>query len=258
LEGALLPSIAAEYGVEYRTAGAAEDERQFLGDAFYGFLLCLAGIYLTLAWVFASWVRPFVVMLVIPFGLIGAIWGHYWMGLSMSMFSIVGLIGMSGIIINDSIVLVTTIDEYAEKRGRIPSIIAGSADRLRAVVLTTLTTVGGLTPLMFEQSRQALFLKPTVVTLAFGLGFGVVLVLLVTPSVMAVEHDVRMALNSLRHAYKLRKKRYQQALRRRTRRRNANPPAETQTTGRFGPDRYAPHIPAHPSNRNEPFPDAAE
>ena len=199
LEGALLPAIAAEYGVQYRTAGAAEDERDFLNDAFIGFMMCLAGIYLTLAWVFASWTRPLTVMLVIPFGLIGAVWGHYWMGLSLSMFSIVGLIGMSGIIINDSIVLVTTIDEHAETRGRIPSIIDGATERLRAVVLTTLTTVGGLTPLLFEQSRQALFLKPTVVTLAFGLGFGVVLVLLVTPSVMAVVHDIRMALNSLRH-----------------------------------------------------------
>jgi len=131
-------------------------------------------------------------------------WGHYWMGLSLSMFSVVGLIGMSGIIINDSIVLVTTIDEYAEKRGRIPSIIDGATDRLRAVLLTTMTTVGGLTPLLFETSRQALFLKPTVVTLAFGLGFGVVLVLLVTPSIMAVEHDIRMALNSLRHMLRLR------------------------------------------------------
>ncbi len=248
LEGALLPSIAAEYGVEYRTAGAAEDERAFLGDAFFGFMLCLAGIYLTLSWVFASWVRPLVVMLVIPFGLIGAMWGHYWMGLSLSMFSVVGLIGMSGIIINDSIVLVTTIDEYAEKRGRIPSIIAGSADRLRAVVLTTLTTVGGLTPLLFEQSRQALFLKPTVVTLAFGLGFGMVLVLLVTPSVMAVEHDIRMALTSLRHAFKLRQKRYAQAVQARRRRR----------VGRPRPGNFVPAATGYPSNRNQPYQDAAE
>ncbi len=244
LEGALLPAIAAEYGVQYQTAGAAEDERAFLSDAGYGFLMCLAGIYLTLAWVFASWVRPFVVMAVIPFGLIGAMWGHYWMGLSLSMFSVVGLIGMSGIIINDSIVLVTTIDEYAEKRGRIPSIIAGSTDRLRAVLLTTMTTVGGLTPLLFETSRQALFLKPTVVTLAFGLGFGVVLVLLLTPSVMAVEHDVRMALNSLRHLLRLRGKQLTRRRRRSTAGRRRL--TRTQQLGR----RYG--------QRAEPFPKAAE
>ena len=138
-------------------------------------------------------------MLVIPFGFIGAIWGHYWFGLSLSMFSVVGLIGMAGIIINDSIVLVTTIDEQTPKRGMVPSIVDGTASRLRAVLLTTLTTVGGLAPLLFETSRQALFLKPTVVTLSFGLGFGVVLVLLITPAVMAVEHDIRMALKSMRN-----------------------------------------------------------
>lgn len=253
IEGALLPAIAAEYGVSYVTAGAAEDERQFLNDALIGFMLCLAGIYLTLAWVFASWTRPLVVMLVIPFGLIGAIWGHYWMGLSLSMFSIVGLIGMSGILINDSIVLVTTIDEHAQKRGRLPSIIDGSAERLRAVLLTTLTTVGGLAPLLFEQSRQALFLKPTVVTLAFGLGFGMVLVLLITPSVMAVEHDIRMALTSLRHAIRLRKKQLtaRQKRLRLSRHRRRQPKTAPITAPDYAPARYTPPPRA-------PFRDAAE
>ncbi len=200
LEERFLPAIAAEYGVAYEQGGLREQEKGFLSDALTGFILALAGIYLTLTWVFASWSRPLLVMLVIPFGFIGAIWGHYWFGLSLSMFSIVGLIGMAGIIINDSIVLVTTIDEHNETRGMLPSIVDGATDRLRAVLLTTLTTVGGLAPLLFETSRQALFLKPTVVTLCFGLGFGVVLVLLVTPVALAIEHDIRMALKSLRHA----------------------------------------------------------
>ncbi len=213
LESRLLPAIASEYGVAYEQGGLRADENEFLTDALVGFALGLAGIYLTLAWVFASWVRPVVVMLVIPFGFIGAIWGHYWFGLSLSMFSVVGLIGMAGIIINDSIVLVTTVDEHAENRGMIPSIVDGATDRLRAVVLTTLTTVGGLAPLLFETSRQALFLKPTVVTLAFGLGFGVVLVLLVTPAVVAIEHDIRMSLKSLRHALSLPKRRQREAAR---------------------------------------------
>ena len=200
LEERFLPAIAAEYGVAYEQGGLREQERGFLSDALSGFVLALAGIYLTLTWVFASWSRPLLVMAVIPFGFIGAIWGHYWFGLSLSMFSIVGLIGMAGIIINDSIVLVTTIDEHNERRGMLPSIVDGATDRFRAVLLTTLTTVGGLAPLLFETSRQALFLKPTVVTLVFGLGFGVVLVLLVTPAVLGIEHDIRMALKSLRHA----------------------------------------------------------
>ena len=101
-----------------------------------------------------------------------------------------GLLGMSGIIINDSIVLVTTIDEYAEKRGLFPAIIDATADRLRPVLLTTLTTVLGLLPLLNETSRQAQFLKPTVITLCYGLGFGLLLVLLVVPSLIVVQKDV--------------------------------------------------------------------
>jgi len=110
------------------------------------------------------------------------------------------LLGMTGIIINDSIVLVTTIDEYAEKRGLIPAIIDGAADRLRPVMLTTLTTVLGLTPLLFEKSSQAQFLKPTVITLVYGLGFGMILVLLVVPALLAAQQDVAMHMRSARRA----------------------------------------------------------
>jgi predicted RND superfamily exporter protein len=120
------------------------------------------------------------------------------------MFSVVGLLGMTGIIINDSIVLVTTIDGYAEERGIIPSIIEGTAERLRPVMLTTLTTVLGLTPLLFERSLQAQFLKPTVITLVYGLGFGVLLVLLVVPALLAAQQDVGKMLRSYRRAVKAR------------------------------------------------------
>ena len=150
----------------------------------------LFGSYLTLEWIFSSWTRPVVVMSIIPFALVGTIYGHHVWGIPMSMFTVVGLIGMVGIIINDSIVLVTTVDEYAQDRGLVPAIIDGTVDRLRPVMLTTLTTELGLTPLLYEGSNQAEFLKPTVVTLVFGLAFGMVLVLLVVPSVMAMQADV--------------------------------------------------------------------
>jgi multidrug efflux pump subunit AcrB len=190
LENTILPEIAEKYQVDWRMSGLAEQERSFLSDALTGLILCLLGIYLVLAWVFSSWTRPLVVMSVIPFGLIGAIYGHGVMGVPLSLFSVVGLLGMTGIIINDSIVLVTTIDEYAEDRGLIPSIIDGASDRLRPVLLTTLTTILGLAPLLFEPSAQAEFLKPTVITLVFGLGFGMILVLIVVPSLIAIQRDV--------------------------------------------------------------------
>ncbi|MEP1330212.1 efflux RND transporter permease subunit [Pseudophaeobacter sp.] len=200
LRDEILPDIASRRQVEWRLSGLSEQESDFLNDARNGLILCLAGIYLVLAWIFASWTRPLVVMAVIPFGLVGTIWGHYMWGVPLSMFTVIGLLGMTGIIINDSIVLVTTIDEYAENRGLVPSIIDGAADRLRPVMLTTLTTVLGLAPLMYESSQQAQFLKPTVITLVYGLGFGMFLVLLVVPALIAIQQDATRPLEALRRA----------------------------------------------------------
>jgi len=194
----LLPRIEQDFGVSARIGGLSEQEHDFLADAQLGFSLALVGIFLTLAWVFSSWTRPLVVMAIIPFGLVGTIYGHHAWGIPLSMFSVVGLIGMTGIIINDAIVLVGTIDEYAEDRDITSAIIDGTVDRLRPVLLTTLTTVLGLAPLLFETSRQAQFLKPTVITLSYGLGFGLVLVLLIVPSLMAMQTDVKLRLTAFR------------------------------------------------------------
>lgn len=194
----ILPTIASTRQVEYRLAGLSEQEDEFLNDALTGLILCLTGIYLVLSWVFGSWTRPMVVMAIIPFGLVGTIYGHALWDVPLSMFTVVGLLGMTGIIINDSIVLVTTIDEYAETRGLVPSIIDGAADRLRPVMLTTMTTVLGMAPLLYEQSQQAQFLKPTVITLVYGLGFGMFLVLLVVPALVAAQHDIARQIAAMR------------------------------------------------------------
>ncbi|MDG3041098.1 efflux RND transporter permease subunit [Roseicyclus marinus] len=200
LSEVIVPQLEERFGVATRLSGLAEQEREFLSDALVGFILCLIGIYLVLAWIFASWTRPMVVMAIIPFGLVGAIYGHVLWDIPLSMFSVVGLIGMTGIIINDSIVLVTTIDEYAEERGLIPAIVDGVCDRLRPVLLTTLTTVLGLAPLLYERSQDAQFLRPTVVTLVYGLGFGMVIVLLVVPAIMAMQRDAAAQMRALRRA----------------------------------------------------------
>ncbi len=196
----ILPRIESNFGIETQLSGQSEQEREFLSDARTGLILVLLGIYLTLSWIFSSWTRPVVVMAIIPFGLVGTIYGHYVWDVPLSMFSVVGMIGMVGIIINDSIVLVTTVDEYAQDRGLVPAIIDGASDRLRPVMLTTLTTVLGLMPLLYEGSNQAEFLKPTVITLVFGLGAGMFLVLLIVPSLMAMQQDVRKQVQSAKRA----------------------------------------------------------
>ncbi|MGB7317796.1 MAG: efflux RND transporter permease subunit [Planktotalea sp.] len=206
LEEQILPRIASQMQVEWRLSGQSEQENAFLSEALTGLILALTGIYLVLAWVFSSWTRPIVVMAVIPFGLVGTIYGHAAWDVPLSMFTVVGLLGMTGIIINDSIVLVTTIDEYAKERGLIPSIIDGAANRLRPVMLTTMTTVLGLAPLLFERSSQAQFLKPTVITLVYGLGFGMVLVLLVVPSLIAMQYDARRRIDAFKRGLKFRKR----------------------------------------------------
>lgn len=206
LRDEMLPEISQRFGVEWSLGGLAEQEGDFFSEAATGFILALIGIYGVLAWVLSSWSRPIIILLVIPFGLIGAIWGHWVHDVPMSMFSIVGLIGMSGIIINDSIVLVTTVDERSPSQDMFSAIVDGTCDRLRAVFLTTATTVGGLAPLVFETSREALFLKPTVITLSYGLGFGMLLVLLVTPATLAIQHDIAMSLKSFRRYAKARRR----------------------------------------------------
>jgi len=137
-------------------------------------------------------------MSIIPFGLIGTLWGHYFWGINLSLFSVVGLIGMTGIIINDSIVLVSTIDEYSQNRGLKPAILDAICDRLRPVLLTTLTTVLGLSPLLFETSKDAQFLKPTIVTLVYGLGFGMLIVLFLVPAIVVLQRDCLSLVTALR------------------------------------------------------------
>ncbi|MEO0752017.1 MAG: efflux RND transporter permease subunit, partial [Pseudomonadota bacterium] len=200
IEDTILPQVEATYQVESRVTGLVLQEREFLSDAQFAWILTIIGIYTVLAWVFASWTRPAVVMAVIPFGLTGAIYGHYLWDVPLSMFTIIGLLGVTGIIINDSIVLVSTIDEHAEERGIYQAIVEGAADRLRPVVLTTLTTVLGLTPLLFEGSQAAEFLKPSVITLVYGLGFGMVLVLILVPALIAIQHDLSRRRHALRRA----------------------------------------------------------
>ncbi len=130
-------------------------------------------------------------MSIIPFGLIGAAIGHMLFGFDLTILSMVALVGLSGIVVNDSIILVSTIDERIKSgEETFQAIIDGSCDRLRAVILTSATTIGGLTPLLFETSLQAQFLIPMAVTLVFGLLGTTLLVLFVVPSLIGMQTDI--------------------------------------------------------------------
>lgn len=165
-------------------------QAEFFEDVRIGGMLGLLLIFIALAWVFESWSWPFAVMSAIPFALTGAIVGHWVLGLELSVLSIYGLFGLSGIIINDSIVLVSFYRRLREEGLAIEqAVIEASVQRFRAVLLTTLTTVGGLTPLLLETSFDAQFLIPLAAGIAFGLMYGIVLILLFVPAMLvSIEH----------------------------------------------------------------------
>ncbi len=190
LEENLLPDLMARYGVNYSLEGRAADQSTTLGDMKRGMLIGLSLMYIILAWQFASYGWPLVVMAVIPFGLVGAIFGHWVMDLDLTILSLFGFFGLSGIVVNDSIVLVTFYKQLREK-GMIvrEALIEASCQRLRAVLLTSLTTIFGLMPLLFETSMQAQFLIPMATSIAFGLMFSTILVLLAVPALLSIYEE---------------------------------------------------------------------
>lgn len=185
-----LPALSSRYGVKIAYEGRAEEQAETIGDMMQGMMLAFVMIYLVLAWVFASYGWPLVVMTAIPFGLIGAIFGHWLLNIDLTILSLFGIFGLSGIVVNDSIILVTFFKHLREAGMETQqAIIEAATKRLRAVLLTSLTTVGGLTPLLFETSLQAQFLIPMAVSISFGLMFATLLVLLVIPALLSVHES---------------------------------------------------------------------
>ncbi len=147
-------------------------------------------MYLVLAWVFSSYGWPLLVMLTIPLGLTGAVLGHWMMGMNMTLLSLFGFFGLSGIVVNDSIILVIFYRQIRDAgMSTYQALEEAACKRLRAVLLTSLTTIAGLTPLLFETSRQAQFLIPMAVSIAFGLAFATLLILLVIPAMLSIYED---------------------------------------------------------------------
>ena len=185
-----LPELARRYGVSASFEGRQADQRQTLRDMAWGAGLALALVYIVLAFVFGSYGWLLVVMAVIPFALVGAIAGHLLLGIELTILSLFGLFGLCGIVVNDSIILVVFYKGL--KESGVPwrqAIVEAACRRLRAVLLTSLTTIGGLTPLMFEKSLQAQFLIPMAVSISFGIAFATLLVLIALPALLCLHES---------------------------------------------------------------------
>ncbi|PKM22652.1 MAG: acriflavin resistance protein, partial [Gammaproteobacteria bacterium HGW-Gammaproteobacteria-14] len=198
----VLPAIQARYQISVDFEGKLKEQAENLQDVRTGQMLALALIYVILAWVFSSWSWPIAIMTAILFGFTGAVIGHIVMsvfGVKFSMFSIMGLFGLAGIIVNDSIVLVSFFKQLvADGMDRFDAVVEACVRRLRAVLLTSITTIAGLTPILFESSLQAQFLKPMAVSLVFGLSFGTVLILLVVPSMLMIIEETKPRIAAIR------------------------------------------------------------
>lgn len=191
LRKAFLPDLSQRYGIDYAFGGRAEEQSNAFSDLLTGVMMAVAAIYIILAGIFGSYSRPIVVMSIIPFGIVGAIVGHYLMGFNLTILSMIGLLGLAGILVNNSIILVARFEERRACGEDLNSAaISSSCDRLRAVLLTSMTTIGGLLPLMFETSLQAQFLLPMAITIVFGLATATALVLVLVPALIKIGDDI--------------------------------------------------------------------
>ncbi len=189
----ILPELADTFpGLSYGFEGRESQRRESMQSLLQGFIFALFGIYFLLAIPFRSYIQPVIVMIAIPFGMVGAVLGHLIMGYNLSLMSMMGIVALSGIVVNDSLVLV----DYANKqrlKGFLPraAIEAAAIRRFRPVILTTLTTFGGLAPMIFETSRQARFMIPMALSLGFGIVFATVITLALVPCLYLIIEEIR-------------------------------------------------------------------
>ena len=191
LNSEVLPELVQDFpGLTYGYQGRQASMQESVSGLGKGFILAMIAIYFLLAIPFRSYSQPMIVMLAIPFGVVGAVLGHLLMGYSLSLMSMMGIVALSGVVVNDSLVLIDYANrQRLEGASAYASICAAGARRFRPVILTTLTTFGGLAPMIFETSRQARFLIPMALSLGFGILFATVITLLLVPSLYLLMDD---------------------------------------------------------------------
>ena len=188
----LSEAVPAYAGVSFTLEGEAREQRESFGSLGYGLLFVLFMVYALLAIPFRSYLQPLIVMSVIPFGAAGAMLGHIIMGMNLTIMSLMGMLALTGVVVNDSLVLVDYINKRrAEGMPLMEAVSTAGVRRLRPVLLTSLTTFAGLTPLIFEKSTQAQFLIPMAVSLGFGILFATFITLLLVPLNYLVLEDLR-------------------------------------------------------------------
>jgi len=188
-----LPDLEKRYsGLRYGFEGRQADLSESMRSLFMGLALAMLAVYALLAIPFRSYIQPIIVMISIPFGIVGAVFGHYLLGYSLSIMSLFGIVALSGVVVNDSLVLI----DFANRRRKdglsaTDAIHRAAISRFRPILLTSLTTFGGLTPIILETSRQARFMIPMAISLGFGVLFATLITLILVPSFYLIIEDLR-------------------------------------------------------------------
>jgi multidrug efflux pump subunit AcrB len=193
IKAEILPELQRKYaGLVYSFEGRQADQKESMQSLFRGLLMAMVVIFAMLAVPLNSYIQPLIIMIAIPFGIVGAVIGHLIMGYSLSVLSMFGVVALSGVVVNDSLVLI----DFANRRRRagmppMEAIQDSGVHRFRPIILTTLTTFGGLAPMIFETSRQARFLIPMALSLGFGVVFATLITLILVPSFYMIIEDIK-------------------------------------------------------------------
>jgi len=198
LQKQLVPKLKQQYpNLDIDFSGEAEEQAETETSMVNMFILALFIIYFLLAIPLKSYMQPFLIMMAIPFGIVGAVLGHWVNDLSLGILSLNGIIALAGVVVNDSLLLVSTFNDLRRNSDTelFETVSWAGKSRLRAVLLTSLTTVAGLLPLLYETSHQAQFLIPAAVSLAYGIMFATVITLILIPVLLVVHHDINQSLS---------------------------------------------------------------
>lgn len=189
----VLPQLRADYpGLTWSFEGSQADMRESTNSLWSGFSMAMLIIYALLAIAFSSYSQPIIVLSAIPFGIVGAVIGHILLGYDLSVVSLMGVIALSGVVVNDSLIMIDYANKQRETSSVYEAIHEAGLRRFRPIMLTTLTTFGGLTPIILETSSQAEYLIPMAISLGFGIVFATSIILVIVPCLYLVLEDVSL------------------------------------------------------------------
>jgi len=192
LQNDVLPGLRSDFpGITWSFEGSQAEMRESTQVLWGGFALAMLVIYALLAVAFGSYIQPLIVMGAIPFGIVGAVIGHILLGYNLSLVSLMGVIALSGVVLNDSLIMIDLANKKRSDESALEAIHEAGLRRFRPIMLTTLTTFGGLTPIILETSRQAHNLIPMAISLGFGIIFATSIILVIVPCLYMILEDIR-------------------------------------------------------------------